>query len=128
MSFTHTLTVAIQRSSGAPVSKTVSKTGGQELNISETIAAAASNALLAFALDVSQLKSCYIVASGAMTIETNDSGTPDATITLTADEPVVYYAGQGQDNPFGATDVDALYVTSTPGGLLEIYCLVDPTV
>lgn len=127
MSFSHILTYGWTQGSNS-LSKQKTITAGQELNISESIDASQTDKLIACVIDVSQLKSIYMLASVAMTLETNDGTTPGTTIALDANEPYVWHSDSPQANPFGATDVTALYVTNTTAGDLDIRALIDPTV
>lgn len=126
MSITHTYTLALSRSSGAPVSKTITATGGLEVTVSETIPASSTDLEIAFALDVSACQGIYIVADAAMTIEWNDGSGTQGSFTLAADTPEVFWGGEGQTCPFDV-DVTSIFVTSSAGGLLEIYAIVDGT-
>lgn len=126
MSFTHTYTVAVSRNSGAPVSKTITVTGGMEIAVSETISASSTDVEIDLNLDVSQVQGIYIVASAAMTIEWNDNAGAQGSFTLAADTPEIFWGGEGQTCPFDV-DVTSIFVTSSAGGLLEIYAVVDAT-
>lgn len=127
MAVTHEITYTVQYD-GLTYTQTDDQTFGAESNISETIAASASDALVAWACDVSQLKGLFMVASGNMTVETNSGSSPGDTITLLAGVPLWWSTGlTGATNPL-TTDVTALYITSTPGGLLTIRKIEDPTV
>lgn len=131
MAITHTLTRAWGLGSSR-IEKIAAVPAGAEYNIDETIGAAASDAAVACALDVSQIKSLFIVADAAMTLETNDGGAPVNTITLQANIPFLWIVGDAplRDTAGGAitTDITGLFVTSAAGGLLQIRALVDPTV
>lgn len=127
MSISHNLTYAWAQGSNS-LSKTKSSTGGAEANISESISANQTDLLIAYVLDVSQLKSIFMLATADMTLETNSSSVPGTTIALKANEPYMWHSNSPQANPFGATDVTALYVTNTTAGDLDIRALVDPTV
>lgn len=127
MSISHILTFGWTQGSNS-LSKQKTVTGGQELNISEAISANQTDLLIACVIDVSQLKSIYMLASQNMTIETNSATVPGTTIVLDANEPYVWHSDSPQANPFGSTDVTALYVTNTTAGDLDIRALIDPTV
>lgn len=96
-----------------------------------TVNGGVSDALVALALDVSQVKSIYLQATGgSLTLETNSSSSPAATVTLPDGLPVVWTTDSGTTNPFGSTDVTALYVTNAGANAvqLEMRILFDPTV
>lgn len=105
------------------------QSAGAESNIDEALTDA-TDQLIAFALDISQCKSFLIWATGSdVTVKTNSSGTPDDTIALTKDQPIVWTT---DDSPeFGiplSADITALYATNTGSGVLHVRALYDPTV
>ena len=131
MSFIHTYTLTYSADGSTPFIAAVSNTSGAENNISETVAGATTDGLVAYAADLSQMKSCVICCKTRdMTVKTNSSGAPDKTISLKAGVPVVWDSNNGQANPFGTVDVTALYVTLAAGddAVLDIRNLIDPTV
>lgn len=111
---------------GGQVATQLAVTAEAEHNLDVTIAALASDALVAYALDYSQCKGFFMVADAAMTVETNSSSAADQTFTLAANVPVAWANGAGTCPV--TTDITALYVTSTAGGTLKIRTLIDPTV
>ena len=116
MSLTHSITKTWS-DSGNSLSKTVTTSSGGEINISESIADGADQ-LLAFELDVTQLKSLYIVADGALTIEWNDDAGTHGSLVLAADTPIDWNSTDGSANPLtpiAATDISALYITNATG-------------
>jgi hypothetical protein len=128
MALTHRIIRTFIGTNGTQITAEMSQSAGQELNVSEVIPALSSDLLVALTLDVSQIKSLYIKATGgAMTLETNSGGSPANTITLAANGVEEWQTGDNRANPL-TTDVTALYVTSTAGGTLEIRVLIDPTV
>lgn len=131
---THTFTRG-WTNGGTSISKQIAVDAGAEHNIDESIPAATTDALVAFALDVSQCKGIYIVSNLPLLIETNSSGSAVNTITLAANVPFVWVFGDAAlRDTAGAvitTDITALYVTNVDGALaanLQIRVLVDPTV
>lgn len=126
---THTYRLQVTAGSGDSLSSTLAPTGGAETNLTETLAIG-TNTLVAFVLDVSQCKAIYIMASTAMTLKTNSSGSPAQTLTLNAGEAIVWVSTYDSDipHPFGSTDVTALYCTQVAESILYIRCLYDPTV
>lgn len=111
----------------ATLSNAVSITTGARGTIDETIPASQTDLAVTWAFTKTKLKSIYIVASAAMTLETNSSSAPADTITLTANVPVVWDSTQTFiANPF-AGNVTSLFVTTTAGGLLQIRWSYDPT-
>lgn len=124
---THTISVQYSGGSTAAVQSRQSYTAGAENNIEEELDAG-TDQLLAFTADVSQMKSCVLMADVDMTVKTNSSGSPAKTIALVGGQAVIWSSTNGQTNPFGTTDVTALYVTNTEAGTLTIRTLIDPTV
>ena len=94
------------------ISSTVDHTCETVLKLQETIANGATDALQLIAIDVTQLKAFAMVSDQAMTVKTNNSGTPQETFTLVANKPVVWQAG---DAAIFAGDVTAIYVTNASG-------------
>lgn len=120
---------------GGTISRTIAVQSGAELNIDESIPALTTDQLVAFAMDVSQLKGFYIVSDLPLVLETNSAGSPVNTITLAANIPYVWVFGDAAiRDTAGAvitTDITAIYATNvhaTQAALLEIRALYDPTV
>lgn len=93
----------------------------------ESIPIAADN-LVAWALDLSQLKLLYIHCTEIVTLETNSSDTPDDTIVLQAGVPLIWRLADYYTNLITA-DVTSLYVTnaSSAVAVLNIEALFDAT-
>lgn len=103
--------------------------GEGENNREVAIGGTAANVLVDLDLDISQLALLVILCTVDATLKTNDSGTPDDTLDLTAGVPLYWEAGSG--DLFLSADVEALYVTNddpddTPG-TLTVRSLFDPT-
>jgi hypothetical protein len=124
-------TVTINWSSGTNnLLATVVATGQEEINISLSIAATTTNQALpaGFAFTLAKLQSIYILASGALTLKTNSSGSPQDTITLAADEPIVWLAGSGMPALF-AGNITSGFVTNAGGSAVQLdirCCVVSP--
>lgn len=129
MSVEHVHTYRIS-AGGQTVSKRVSVTSGNAVVIDETIPGSSTDLAIALVIDVSQLKSIFIVTSTNMTLEFNDGTTPDKTLTMVADQPFEWTNLSQHANPFGVTDVDSLFVTKAGAGdgRLQMWVLTDPTV
>ncbi len=130
MAFEHEITYT-WGNGGAPVTRKVTAEAGQEINIDETITGATSDVEIDLALDVSQMKSLFILADGDLTLETNGTAEPEATIELKAGEPLAWQAGAGYfANPLGDTDVTSLFASNAGESAvrLQMYILIDPTV
>lgn len=127
MAFTHTRTCNFSSGSGT-VSSSLSYSGTNETNVSESLAAGANQDIV-LAVDVSALVSLYIKSDEDCTIYVNDvsGGSPTKTVTLAADEPYVWPMG-GNTSPLGASDVTVLYMTTTETETnIEIRVLQDAT-
>lgn len=76
------------------------------------------------AIDVSALKMFAMVASVDMTVDTNDSGTPQETFSLTAGVPVFFKEG---DDAIFSGDVTKLFVSNSSGedGVLSVLAGMD---
>lgn len=130
MSIEYVMTRSIA-AGGQSVSSRISISGGASYGIDESIPVAANN-LVALTIDVSQLKAIWFSTDKTVTLYFNDlsSGSPSKTIVLTADQAFSWDNLSGHANPFGATDVTALYVTRTGTGAARLrgFVLTDPTV
>lgn len=127
MAFTHTLGT---NWNGGGLSLAASNTysAGAELNITESIADSATDAEVAATIDVSEIKSIYILSDQALTLETNNGAAPADTIVLVANEPYIWYTGSYYTNLL-ATDITALFFTNASGSVatIELRCVFDPT-
>lgn len=80
------------------------------------------------AIDVSALKALFICADQDLTIETNSSGSPDDTLEIKADVPLVWTPDCGYACPLSA-DVAALFLANASGedATLQVRLLQDAT-
>lgn len=119
---------------GNGLSRTREISAGAENNLDESIAAGAVNQLVAFVLDVSQLKALYLLAAAALTIKTNSSGAPANTFVLQPGVPFVWHdqmpALRDTAGVAVGTDITALYVSNAGADavVLQLRSLLDPTV
>lgn len=113
---------------GTPITVTVSISDGVRNTFNTALTANMTNVQKNWTCDVSELKSLVIFSDFGVTIETNDSGTPTDTITVTANKPVFWYTGCGLTCPITA-DVTTIYLTTGAGagGTLRIRKLEDET-
>lgn len=127
MSFSHNVTFSVRRGGDDPVSETLTFSASSEANFDETIAVG-TDTVLNIAIDVSAVKSFFIVSDRAVTIETNNGGSPTNTLTLAAGVPYVWNTSSA--DTFKLTgDVTKYYVTNASGGSARIqqYCIQDST-
>lgn len=107
---------------------------GAECNIDESIADGANNLAVALTLDVSQLKSLFMLSDKDVTVETNNGAVPVNVFALKAGVPFVWNINDAalRDTAGTAvvTDVTGLFVTNASGAaaLLQIRALLDPTI
>jgi hypothetical protein len=131
MSFTHTFTENWSNG-GAPINKSVDIVAGAEVNIDESIAGSSEVQVFA-GIDVSALKSLRIDVDKDVQINTNDHavGSPDDTIDLKANVPLIWHKG-GNNAYFACpltVDVVSIYVNNATAGAVtvRIRALIDPT-
>jgi len=126
MAFTHTFNKG-WTNGGAPINKAVDVSAGSEINIEESVPT--GNLTIGFGVDISALKGLYILASGNLTLRTNDNDSPDDELAIHGNQPLVWSGTDGYfSNPFGA-DIATL-IAENPGAgnvTLQIRALVDPT-
>lgn len=104
---------------GATVTSNVTLTAeaGQVLDVS--IPGSTTDLRVNVAIDVSQLSHIFLLADGALTIQTNSGGSPDDTITLAANKPLVWYTGCGLACPV-TVDVTDFYLTNAGGSTVAL--------
>lgn len=93
----------------------------------ETVADAQTDQQYTIAIDVSAVKSFYLVAvGGALTVETNSGSTPADTLTLVDGRPYEWDT-DSEDSFLLGTDVTALFFTNASGATVTVYmeCLSD---
>lgn len=107
------------------VSDGVDKVGGSNVAITvtaiqkgeKTIAASQTNSQFDVEIDVTNAKVLSIEANQACTVKTNNSSTPDDTLSLEANKPLVWSEDDTKDGgdpveKFLSADVTTLYVTT----------------
>lgn len=94
----------------------------------ETIADSSTDFQINVAIDVSAVKSFYLVSSQNVTVETNSGSSPADTLTLTANDPYVWTTDSLDTFQLG-TDVTAFFVTNASGSsaTLDLVAVVDAT-
>ncbi len=110
---------------GKVVRKTVISTNESKLTQSYSVADSQTDEQHAIDLDVSTIKSLYIVSTKAVTLEWNDASGTQGSLSLIADEPVLWWSTQVTDggttlNPLGTTDITDFYVTNASGASADI--------
>jgi hypothetical protein len=111
--FTHTITEKWS-SGGRSIEDSHTHSADAQSSIDIDIADATTDQLVDFVLDVSEIKSFFMVADGIITIETNSSSAPPDSWTTVANVPIVWHSDSPHANPF-SVDVTALYLTNASG-------------
>jgi hypothetical protein len=114
----HTLTSAWTRT-GETVSVSKEYTVEGEQNVDVEVPASTTNKEVNIDLDVSELKTLMILSDVAVTIKTNSSGSPDDTLTVPANTPVMWGNDTGITCPLG-TDVTKVYITNATTGAATV--------
>lgn len=115
---------------GDTVTSVFSVASGQGNVISESIPGPSTDLNVACVLAVAKMVSLVLYCATAdMTVETNSGSAPAATVNLKAGKAVVWYSDSGLANPFGGTNVTALFITlaGTTAATFEMRAVVDPT-
>ncbi len=128
MPISHVITKQLVRGADA-FSAVVTKTAGASQSIAESVPDGATGQPIAMTLDVSQVVSIWVMATGGdLTLKTNSSSTPDDTLTLTDGVPHLW-SNDDVEAVFLTADVTALYATNASGSTvaLSVEVLLDPT-
>lgn len=103
------------------ISNTTNHTVENVQVIEETVADGSTDLAILCSIDVSAAKVVSIMADQDLTIETNDGTTPQETISLTANLPIVWQTG---DAALFAGDVDSIYVTNASGSSTVLQMII----
>src|ERR1051325_3422954 len=76
--------------------------GDSPPNSSETVAGSGNTVVSGLNITPAHMKGLIILADKDLTFNTNDDGTPDATLAITANTPLIWYQSSGVPNPWGA--------------------------
>lgn len=98
--------------------------GGVQI-LDEAISAA-DDQELSLAVPYAQIKFIYMLATVAMTIETNSSSAPTQSISLAANVPNCWISGGPGSNPITA-NITKIYVSAATAGTLNIQIGYDAT-
>lgn len=118
MSFTHKITQGWE-GGGRSISQQNNYTGSGEASIDESVPDSSTDLQINVAIDFSALQALYLVSDQDVTVETNNGTTPDDTINLLANKPLVWHAGSYHANPL-TVDVTAIFVTNSSGAAAQI--------
>ncbi|HEB79266.1 MAG TPA: hypothetical protein ENI79_02165 [Rhodospirillales bacterium] len=127
MSFTHTVT---QTWSGDARTLVSSKTytGAAKQSIAESVPDSSTDMPVALTIDVSTIKSIFILSSTDLTLETNDGTTPADTINLKAGVAYMWNTDSADALKL-TTDVTGLFLTNASGAAatFALEVIFDPT-
>lgn len=121
MSKSQTLTVNWADDSGLTESESFSLTGDVGIDMSVAAADAATTEV-DVAIDVSTITGLMLKSDQAVTLKTNSTGSPAATISLAAGVPKFFAPGNPYfgTNPFGSTDVTIIYIVNASGSVANV--------
>lgn len=123
---TYTHAVSVLGGSGLTGSKIYTADGSQSHSVA--IPDSTTDDLMNIAIDFSQLVGVFLLSDQDITIETNNGTTPDDTISLKANVPLIWNADAYFSNPF-TVDVTAFYLSNSSGSAatLQVEVLEDVT-
>lgn len=125
MAFTTTFTTSVRRGATTLTDTRTFTTSGV-IEVSDVIADATTDGLLAISIDVSEVECVGITADQNLTIKTNSATAPQETLTVTANQMLFERTG---DTALFSGDVTAMYVTNASGtdANLSIVVALDST-
>jgi hypothetical protein len=119
MSIVHKQTLSLAVDGGSSVSGTATEVGSTNVSIDQVFAAG-TNVLFTITFAHATLQSVILVSDQDMTVKTNSSGSPDDTISLKANNPLVWSASAAYyTNPFSHADVTKFYLTNATAARLK---------
>lgn len=125
--FEHIITESVRSPSGTLArSQTYAASGEQ--NFSESVPTGQTDFDITAAIDVSAVKSFYLVSSQDVLVQTNDGTTPDNDFTLEAGVPLVWNEDSYEDFEL-TVDVTMFYITNASGATatIQLRCVQDAT-
>ena len=128
MAIEHISTISLLQG-GVTLSQSVTSSGSSEINIDEAIADSSTDLEITLTLDQSEMVSIYIESDQNITIETNSGSAPTDTLTLVANEPIIWTTNSVHSNPITADITANIFVTNASGSTanLKIRALQDAT-
>lgn len=113
MSYQHNIQQVVNGGAVA-VNKSNTYSSAQQSGFQSTISAGAT-VIPNFSVDVSQMVSLVISCDRDVVLTFNDDGTPDATVNLLADKPLVWSDDGYFTNPLGIVDITSFKATLSAG-------------
>lgn len=92
-----------------------SYSGAQHSGFNDTITQGQATTVPNFSVDVSAMVSLVIKCDRDVVLTFNDDGTPDATVNLLANKPLVWTDDAYFSNPLGSTDITSFKATLASG-------------
>ena len=133
MSYTYRAGLTLSTDAGTFSSYTTDVTGTGIVKFEESCADAGST-VITVAVDISAVKAFGLKSTKAVTVTVNDDGTPDATVSLAANVPLIWVASLAgtqypTDNPLGTVDITSMKVANASGAAATVSfaCLTDAT-
>lgn len=114
MPYTHNFAWDVQALAGS-FRKSSAYSGSIAAVLDETIPANASTTFSNFDVDVSAMASLFMLCDRDITVKVNDDGSPDATINLLANVPLVWTNDGYFTNPMGSVDATSIKATLAAG-------------
>jgi hypothetical protein len=115
MALTHKVGVVYSSDAGTITNTTDSYSADGEVNYDGTIAPATTNEEIDIAVDVDNIKSMVLYSTTAVTVKTNSTTSPAATVVLAAGKQVVWTTDHLEANPLGTGSITKFYVTNAGG-------------
>ena len=115
-------------SASETLSETVVNTTSAQVDWDESVADSSTDYQITAAIDVSAVKSFYLVSDQAVTVETNSGSSPADTLTLVANVPYIWHVNSYDTFKFG-TDITAFFITNASGSaaVMKMRCVLDST-
>lgn len=123
MTYQHTVKIDVQ-AVGSPLVKSNAYSASMLTALDETVPANGSTTFSNFDVDVSEVESLFMLSDTDVVVKVNDDGSPDATINLVADKPLIWQNDGYYSNPLGVVDVTSLKVTTPAGDDVAFRCEV----
>ena len=126
MAYTHRVTQAIQVG-GETINEDNTYSASSRVSLDETAPDSATTQFNV-AIDVSAVKSFFLVSDQDVIFETNDASTPDDTINLAAGVPYIWNT-DSYDTFLLGTDVTDVHITNASGSSarIQLEAIVDAT-
>ena len=119
MAITHTITRSFATSQGNPTTAEKTETINSESQYSESIADSTTDEEAPFLVDVSAAKTIMLNSDQDVTLEFNDGTTPDQTINLKANCPVIWHEDDVASCPIDQ-DTTKVFITNSSGSAAQV--------